>query len=79
MTQAPVYSLLTRRMAILQQLQLLSEQPRTVTLAEIMAELMAMQQEFGEARSLEEIIQRQAGEQLARQRAVRLARKAAMA
>jgi hypothetical protein len=63
-------------MAILQQLQLLSEQPRTVTLADIMAELVAMQQEFGTARSLEEIIQHQAGAQLAAQRSARQARKA---
>lgn len=76
MTTPPVYSALTRRMAILQQLQLLSEQPRTVTLADIMAELVAMQQEFGSTRSLEEIIQHQAGAQLVAQQAARLARKA---
>lgn len=79
MITPPVYSVLTRRMAILQQLQLLSEQPRTVTLADIMAELAAMQQEFGERRSLEEVIQYQAGTQLAAQRVARMAQRAVMA
>jgi hypothetical protein len=75
MTIPPVYSALTHRMAILQQLQRLSDQPRTVTLADMVSELIVMQQEFGAARSLEEIIQADAGVQLAAQRLGRQQRK----
>jgi hypothetical protein len=74
----PVYSALSRRAAVLQRLQLLSDEPRTVTLSEIMAELEAMQREFGATSSLEAIIQREAGAQLAAQRAARLLGKAVM-
>jgi len=75
-TTPPVYSPLSRRAAVLQRLQLLADDPRTVTLGEIMAELEAMQQEFGAASSLEAIIQHEAGTQLAAQRAARLIGKA---
>lgn len=74
----PVYSPLSRRAAVLQRLQLLADDPRTVTLGEIMAELEAIQQEFGAASSLEAIIQREAGAQLAVQRVARLSGKAVM-
>jgi hypothetical protein len=63
-TGAPVYTKITRQVAVLQQLQLLADQPRTVTLEDMIGVLASMQQEYSPSVTLEEIIQKLSGVQL---------------
>lgn len=66
-----VYTSLTQEIPVLQQLQTLTDTPRTTTVAEVIALLSAMQQEYGSGVTLEQIIQHRVGLQLQAQRDAR--------